>query len=357
MGHVVRGFESFAEECFEALRDRPDLDVVLVGGRGRPRGARITAPVPATDAPLARALGRAVRRDGYVAQQMLFALSLAPILAMRRPHVILVSDWVVASALGRMRVLTRQRYRLLLSNGAPGGPRFDWSIDHVQQLTPALLRLALDGGEPPARHTLLPLGRAIAPRLGPPVAKASARAALGLPVEGELLLCVSAFNRWSKRLDYLIDEVAALRPRPHLVLLGQPEEETPALLQLARERLGPRGFTARTVPRHAVAAYYRAAEMLVHAAVYEAMGLVLVEALAEGLPVVAHDSEITRFVVGEHGFLGDLVQPGGLAPLVAAARAAGETDRVARHRYAYERFSWDRLVPRYVEMVRACAAS
>ena len=354
---MVRGFESFAEECFEALRERPELRVGLVGGRGRPGDGRLTAPVPAADATVARMLGRVLRRDGYFAQQLLFALALAPILAARRPDVVLVSDWVLASALGRWRRLTRQRYKLLLCNGSPGGPRFDWSIDHVQQLTPALHRIALDGGEPPARHTLLALGRAIAPELAPQRPRREARAALGLPVEGELLLCVSALNHWHKRIDYLIDEVFTLQPRPHLVLLGQFEAETPAILCRARERLGRDGFTARTVTRHEVVAYYRAADMLVHAALYEALGLVLVEAMAEGLPVVAHDSPTTRFVVGPHGHLGDLARPGALAPLVRAARATAQDGREARHRHAYERFSWDRLAPSYVEMVRACATS
>jgi 1,2-diacylglycerol 3-alpha-glucosyltransferase len=356
VGHVVRGFESYAEECFEALRGRPELEVALVGGHGRPRDGRLTVPVPAADAALARALGRGMGRDGYFAQQILFAVGLAPMLAARRPHVVLVSDWVLASALGRVRALTRLGYKLLLSNGAPGGPRFDWSIDHVQQLTPALQRIALEGGEPPERHTLLPLGRAIAPQ-PPALSSRETRIALGLPPDRELLLCVSALNAWHKRLDYLVDEVSALEPRPHLVLLGQREQETPLILRRARDRLGAEGFTVRTVPRGEVAAYYRAADVLVHAAVHEALGLVLVEGLGHGLPVVAHDSPTSRFVLGPHGFLGDLTRPGGLAPLVTAARAAPAADRAARHASAYERFSWDRLAPRYVETLRRTAES
>jgi 1,2-diacylglycerol 3-alpha-glucosyltransferase len=361
VGHVVRGFESFAEECFEALRGRPELEVGLVAGRGRPRDGRLTAPVPAADAAVARALGRAMRRDGYFAQQILFAVALAPILAARRPHVVLVSDWVLASALGRLRALTRLGYKLLLSNGAPGGPRFDWSIDHVQQLTPALHRLALEGGEPPGRHTLLPLGVAIErePPDRSPLARRRERARLGLPVEGEILLSVAALNAWSKRIDHLADEVAPLEQRPHLVLLGQPEPETPALLRHVRDRLGAGGVTARTVLRADVPAYYRAADMFVLASLHESMGRVLVEALSHGLPVLAHDSHWSRFALADCGWLADLSEPGALAGLVERARAAGDPPGAAeaRHRSAYERYAWDRLAPAYVEMVRACAAA
>src|SRR4051794_31197453 len=146
VGHAVRGFESFAEECFEALRGRPELSVTLVGGRG-PRGHdRLTACVPPQDGALAVAAGRLVRRSPSVGQQMLFASLLAPLVAARRPDVLLVSDWVVAAAIGRWRWLSRQRYTVLLSNGAGGGPHFDRAVDHVQHLTPGSLRRALDAG-------------------------------------------------------------------------------------------------------------------------------------------------------------------------------------------------------------------
>jgi glycosyltransferase involved in cell wall biosynthesis len=184
------------------------------------------------------------------------------------------------------------------------------------------------------------------------------RRRLGLPRDAELLLSVAALNRWHKRLDYLIDEVASLERRPHLVLLGERDEEAPVVLAQARRLLGEGGFTHRTVPRAEVGAYYRAADMFVLASRHEAMGRVLVEALAHGLPVLAHDAEWSRSVVGEHGFLADLERPGALAALIEHVRSddGGRPARLARHRDAFERFSWERLTPRYVEMVRACAA-
>ena len=349
VGHTVRGFETYAQECHEALRGRPELRVRLAGGRGRVPGAESRA--------LAR-LGGAVRRDGYFAQQLLFAATLLPGLAARPPDVVLVSDWVLASALGRGRALTRGRFKLLLANGAPGGPRFDRTIDHVQQLTPGMHQVALDGGEPPERHTLLPHGLAIPERFEPTPAeeRRALRGRLGLPAEAEIVLSVAALNTSHKRLDVLIEAVAALEPRPHLVLLGERGAESAAVLRLAHERLGPAGHTVRTVPREQVAAYYRAADMLAHAAVHEAFGLALAEALSHGLPVLAHASPTSRFVLGRHGLLGDLTTPAGLAPLVRAARERpGGAEE--RHRFAYERFSWDRLAPAYVEMVRRVAAA
>jgi hypothetical protein len=45
--------------------------------------------------------------------------------------------------------------------------------------------------------------------------------------------------------------------------------------------------------------------------------------------------------------------------LMAAVRDAAlpEARRHAQHRFAYKAFGWDSLLPRYVEMIEACAAA
>jgi 1,2-diacylglycerol 3-alpha-glucosyltransferase len=361
LGHAVRGFETFAMKCHAALRGRARVRSLLVRARGEAGAGERTLGTMGRSSRLARLLGRAARRDGYFAEQMAYALRLLPLLHRERPHVVLLSDWALAGALGRWRALSRARYRLLLCNGAPGPPPYDWTIDHVQQLTPLYQRIALEAGEPPERHTLLPLGVAIGPELNVPSRdeRVALRRWLGLPPDRELLLSVAAMNAWHKRLDYVIREVASLEPRPYLVLLGQREDETPAVLGLADSLLGPGGFSARTVAPAAVADHYRAADAFVLGSLHEASGRVLLESLAHGLPTLCHDSEVTRFVTREYGLRGDLSRPGALAGLVAALRRDGLSDqrRRAQHRFVRDTFSWERLLPRYVEMIEVCAAA
>jgi 1,2-diacylglycerol 3-alpha-glucosyltransferase len=361
LGYAMRGFETFALECHAALRDHSRLRSVLVRAHGHAGEDERRAPTLNRDGRIARMLGAAVRRDGYFTEQMLYALTVMPVVARERPDVLYLSDWALAGALGRLRTLTRSRYRLLLCNGAPGPPPYDRTIDHVQQLTPAYYDMALTAGEPPKRHTLLPLGVAVEPELRvlSDDERAALRGRLGLPRGGELLLSVAALNAWSKRVDYVIREVAELEPRPHLVLLGQHEDETPGILELARALLGPDGFSARTVAPEAVADYYRCADAFVLGSLYEGSGRVLLESLGQGLPTLCHDSDTTRFVTGPHGLRSDLTRRGALAALVEASRAAPmpESRRRAQHRFVQESFGWDALVPRYVEMIEACAAS
>lgn len=359
LGHVARGFETFAQESFEALRGHPEVAAYLVKGAGPAAQGELVARTVRRDEAPARALGRALRRDPYVAEQLVFAARCLPLIASCDPDVIFFSDWAFGKVLGRWRSATGRRYRLLMSNGAAGPPPYDPAFDHIQQLTPLFMDLATAAGEPQGRHTLLPLGfHLVADERRPTDEETRARRVrLDLPVDRDIVLSVAALNVWSKRLDYLIREIAGLQPRPHLVLLGQPEAETEEVLALARTLLGTDGFTVRTVPAAEVADYYRAADALVLCSIYEGMGRVLVEALSHGLRVIAHDAHWARYVTGGHARLADLTAEGELRkvlrtvldqPPEAAACRAGQ-------RFAQETFGWEALTPRYVEMFRVSA--
>jgi glycosyltransferase involved in cell wall biosynthesis len=359
VGHAMRGFETFAVDSFEALRHEPGLRLILVKGRGASRGDDRSARTPGRDSAIARLLGRAARRDGYFAEQMLYGLRVLPMLRREDPAVIYLSDWALAGALGRWRRLTGQRFRILLCNGAPGTPYFDWAPDRIQHLTPAYYDWLMGHGESEQRHVLLPLGGTIPPVLEPLDAgrNRELRARLGLPQSRPIVLSVAALNMWSKRLDYVIREVARLEPRPYLVMLGQQEEETPELLRIANATLGRDGFAARTVTPEEVHDYYRAASVFVLGSEYEASPRVLVESLSRGMPTIAHDSPSIRFVGGEVALLRDLGEEGALASALRDVLERPDTEELRRSRHAavFERFSWERLRPRYVAMFNECS--
>ncbi len=98
--------------------------------------------------------------------------------------------------------------------------------------------------------------------------------------------------------------------------------------------------------------YYRSADVFTLGSTWEAFGKVVVEAMSHGLPCVVHDGPIQRWMLGPHGVFGDLTTEGELARLVTpfCRGERSESAMRARHRDAYDRFSWDRLTPRYVEL-------
>jgi glycosyltransferase involved in cell wall biosynthesis len=168
------------------------------------------------------------------------------------------------------------------------------------------------------------------------------------------VISVAALNRYHKRLDYLIEEVARLpEPRPFVLLIGHPEPETEGLRQLAQERLGPEGHSFRTVTRPEVDAHVRASDFFVLASLAEGLPRGLVEALAHGIPCLAHDYPVAHYALGEHALVADFTQPGALAGLLAGLLdGEHDPDRAnARRMSVYERFSWDVLAPQYVDML------
>lgn len=359
LDHAGRGFETLARESFEALRAQGGIDVRLVKGSGARAPGELVARAPRRDGAFARRVASALRRGAYgpyEVEQAGFLAGLLPLVTSLRPDSVFLSDLLTSRALAAWRRLTRADFGLVVSNGGPWPPARLRHADHVQELTPAALERALADGASPERHVMLPLGVAMAPRFEPATAieRARLRASLELPAERRIVLSVGALTFSDKRLDYLIEEFAALpEPRPLLVLLGAQEPEAHAVRALAARLLGPDGYVIRTVSSDKVGAYYRAADQFALASLVESFGRVMVEALSHGLPCVAHDGPVQRYVLGPHGRLGDLRERGELTRLLAAGVAPGAAPEAAaeRYRHARERFGWGVLAPRYAELL------
>ena len=111
-----------------------------------------------------------------------------------------------------------------------------------------------------------------------------------------VILSVGNIDAQVKRMDYVVRECAALRRPVFVLLLGQQDASSREIRVLADEKLGPRRFAILTVPRQAIYDYYALADVFVLASLREGFGLVFLEALAAGIPVVAHDYDVSRFV-------------------------------------------------------------
>ena len=360
LGREARGFETFTRECAAALRDRDDLELTVFGGGGALlAGERRGRSFSRRSASAVR-FGAMLRRDPYFVEQASFAASFLPSLVAGDPDVVYFADLNLGNACWHWRRFTGQRYRLLYYNGGATTKPFT-RADLVQQVSPEHRDAALARGEAADRQVLLPHGLAIAPEFRPATSdeRMRIRAALGVPGDGRMILSVGALSCGEKRMDYVIREVATLpSPRPHLAMLGAETSDTPGIRVLAAELLGTGGFTMRTVTRELALEAYRAADVFVLASLLEGFGFAHVEALAAGLPCVAHETQTTAYLYGPHARRGDLRASGALVPLLAAALGEPTGSEIvrARHAWAYGHFSWDVLRERYVEMFRACAA-
>jgi glycosyltransferase involved in cell wall biosynthesis len=95
---------------------------------------------------------------------------------------------------------------------------------------------------------------------------------------------------------------------------------------------------------------YRSADVFLHLSKEESFGNVFVEAMACGIPVVAHDSPRSRWLVGETEFLLDTDNLESIAEYIKLACRATEAQRQGRVRRA-EAFSWPTIGKMYREFL------
>jgi 1,2-diacylglycerol 3-alpha-glucosyltransferase len=386
VGIIDRGIEIFFREAFDGLHGTEGLDITLYKGAGEEKpDERVLWNVPRTGR-AARLLGACIRRSSYVAEQLSTFPSMVRAIRRHRPEIICYSDSNLGFQLFRWRKQIGVPFRLLFSNGGPCHPPFD-RTDYVQQVAPFYLEEALAAGEPADRHRMVPYGICV-PEGALDVseeAKRQIRRQLGLPIDRKIILSVGWVTAQHKRMDYVVNEFAAMldyrttgdhgtgpvvsssevsgrlpvvsgQSAPYLVLLGTKDAESAAIIALARKKLGEENFTARSVPHDQVADYYRTADLFVLGSLQEGFGRVFLEALIYGLPVIAHDHPVMRFVLGSEGTFGDLSKPGVLAALIREklGREDSEADAIRRREMVRARFSWGVLAPQYREMFLDC---
>jgi D-inositol-3-phosphate glycosyltransferase len=200
----------------------------------------------------------------------------------------------------------------------------------------------------PARVAVIPCGVDLA--LFRPVDRAAARAALGLN-GGPVVLYVGRLEPL-KGPDLLVDALAHLAdPTATLVIAGGDTQAAGYRREL-RRRARAAGVAERVrfvgaVPQEQLPLYYNAADVCAVPSYYESFGLVALEAMACGTPVVAtRVGGLTGTVRdGENGYLIPWRSPAAFADRIAAVLAdpARRRQMGAAARRTAERFRWSRV--------------
>lgn len=176
-----------------------------------------------------------------------------------------------------------------------------------------------------------------------------------------VILSLGRIN-WKKGLDRLIPALAQI-PDAQLLIVGNDEEGyTPSLLELAkRERVFERVVFAGPVFGKAKTELYRRATVFALASYSENFGNVILEAMAEGCPVVVTPEVGASAIVEELG--GGVVVGGDPQQFARAVRhlLADEQLRADMGRRGREgvraRYTWDKVAERMLEAYRSTIAA
>lgn len=221
-------------------------------------------------------------------------------------------------------------------------------------------------GAEPDKVCVVPAG--VDTTLFTPGDRVEARRAVGMPPEQPAILFVGRIDP-IKGLDVLVDALCGLRSAlwspapPHLYLIGGTPDDPGYAALIARARacgLDEAITFVGSVPHADLAPWYRAADVVAVPSFYESFGLVAVEAMAAGTPVVASNVGGLAFTV-EDGTAGFLVPPKDPDALAAALRRVLADPALrdtlgAGATVAADRFSWptvtDRVLHIYDRLVR-----
>jgi glycosyltransferase involved in cell wall biosynthesis len=169
------------------------------------------------------------------------------------------------------------------------------------------------------------------------------RPAFGLPNDRPVILMVSALVE-SKRVLESIEAVARL-PEPFLVVAGDGPLRG-EVDRLAADLL-PGRFLRGTFPYEGMPDLYRSADVFLHSAPLESFGNVYIEAMATGLPIVANDEALTRWILGEHGHLVDVASTKSVASGLKVALEQAGKGAMDRAAFAAENYAWRSVATRY----------
>ncbi len=203
-------------------------------------------------------------------------------------------------------------------------------------------------GLPPCHMAVIPCGVDLG--LFTPVTAASrlaARAELALDPRQPTLLAIGRLDP-IKDLDLLLESLALMRTPAQLLVVGGNPDGDPELERL-RRRANDLGIGARVrfpgaVPQQDLRPYYHAADSVVVSSRYESFGLVAVEALASGTPVVASAAGGLTSIIrdGHNGLLVRWRDPRAFAERLDEILSDGRLRaRLAGNaRASVERFGW-----------------
>jgi glycosyltransferase involved in cell wall biosynthesis len=352
VGLVQRGFERLFRDLFDEMHS--DFAMTLFKGGGPRTPDEVVLPFLARGGRAIRylTLHRLMGRTPMHTECLTFALAMLPHLVAGRYDIVHVIDPPLARLLFHLRQRLRLRFRLLYTEGTAMPPRDYPPCDRLHQISAATLADAVAWGHDPAHMTLLPCGYR-PERFRPSADRATLRARHGVAPDRFVILSVAALNRGHKRTHHLIEEVARMPGEPLLWLDGSLDHGDPDLPDLARARLGDR-VRVTHVPSGQVADLFAMADVMPHAATFEAFGLAIVEAAAAGLPVVTHDAPHFRWLLPNPACWIDMDAPGALAALLTRmADDPSERTRRVMQDHARARYDWAALRPGYADLYRS----
>lgn len=363
LGNVERGFEVSCARWFQALKNHTDFDVYLLAGGKYPDAVSI-ANIKRNNFFLKKLselpiLPEKMRWElTYGVEQISFLPGLLGELSRINPDVVWVKDVPLAHFIMAAANLPHFHYKVIFANGGIFNPQNYKCFDHIQQLNFGGYEKALEAGISGTHMDLIP-NCIDAEELWNQCRDTGVRQKYGIASDDYMIVCCAAWNRYHKRIDYLIEEVAKLNdPKIKLVLCGVEESDTPYLKALGQRLLQDRVIWL-TLPAQQVPSVVASADLFILPSLDEGLGNVLIEAAIIGTPIICHPHSGAKFIIEDSQWMRDLSANGSLASRIVQMKEEPPSRNaidVLRQR-VYEKFSDKHLVQDFTRMIEKTLTS
>lgn len=331
--HIKRGVESWADFHAYALKDA-GIDATLYKGSGKARSS-IEEVVPCLyrgskgNDRLCRIFSRLGGwRYGlgnpYEIEQVTFFLGLLLTRSykLRQFDIIHLQDPILARALQWLNKIGVIKARTILGYGTGEKYAFLKKFKYFQVFAPYYETEFRRNGY--VNHKIYVVPHHVDINRFSPAGLAKKRSELGIPEEALVILSAAAIKKTHKRAHWLIEETSRLfannedlRKKVFVVMAGAQEEETAGVMELAKTlKVDDHIKFLRDVPFADMPQIYRMADIFVICSLEELFGIVVIEAMASGLPVIANDFPVFKWMISDNGDCVDMTKEGELSGAV-----------------------------------------
>jgi glycosyltransferase involved in cell wall biosynthesis len=350
LGRISRGFEISSSAWHSHVRGQKNVNARLFSG------GKFKDSTKVWNCPRNGYLARLLRRfhviaDGCRLEQISFGVGFLLQLVFYKPDIVWLQEASLADVLLKIRKIFKLKYKILFCDGAPVGHAIAKKFDYLIFLHQFAYEDAIKDGFNPGRGCVIPHLYFESSNKLP---KYEAREFLKVRKNQFVVLCVAAWNRHHKRIDYLIEEISKIKSGDVvLVLCGQEEQDTPYLKQMSEElKIEVRWHT---FSQEDLSKAYLASDLFVLPSLSEALGAVLIEAGTHGLPVICHPHQAGKYIFGDdYQGLVDLSKIDNLSNVIVEFKNTRDCqyEGLKTKEILDEKFSCERLTSSFMKFIQ-----